>query len=213
MSAIAGKKGLVKVTGAGVAFTAEAFTTVTANTVYQITNATKRVWDRAAAITVKKDGVAQSAALYTLNRLTGTVTFLADIGVGHTITADGTYLPLSNAAEAKSFSYKLMRDIQDSTSYDSQNTDQGFKRKSDVGLYDASGSLGQWSSVDRYFETALIQGDPVVIELWADRGTAFDIRFWANLNQQQIESVVDGLVSQTVDWVGDPDIDGRVISG
>jgi hypothetical protein len=212
MSAIAGRKGLIKVSGAGVVFAAEATTKVTANTVYQITNAVKRVWDRAAAITVKKDGVAQAAALYTLNRLTGTVTFLADIGGAPVITLDGTYLPLANAAEAKSFSYKLMRDLLDSTSYDSQNTDQGFKRK-DAGLYDATGSLGQWVSVDRYFETALIQGDPVVVELWADRAATFDIRFWANLNQQQIESVCDGLVSQTVDWVGDPDVDGRVISG
>lgn len=212
MSAIQGRRGLVKVTGAAVAFTAEACTTITANTVYQITNATKRVWDRAAAITVKKDGVAQAATLYTLNRLTGTVTFLADIGAGHVITLDGQYLPLSNAAEAKSFSYKLMRELLDSTSYDSATTDQGFKRK-DVGLYDASGTLGQWVSVDRYFETALIQGDPVVVELWADRATAFDIRFWAALSQQQIESVCDGLVSQTVEWVGDPDVDGRMISG
>src|SRR3954452_186344 len=111
MSAIAGRKGLIKVSGVGVAFVGEATTKVTANTVYQITNATKRGWDRAAAITVKKDGVAQAAALYTLNRLTDTVTFLADIGGAPVVTLDGTYLPLSNAAEAKSFSYKLMRDI------------------------------------------------------------------------------------------------------
>lgn len=211
MSAIAGKKGLVKVTGAGVAFTAEAFTTLTANTKYQITNAIKRVWDRALPITIKKDGVSQAASLYTLDRLNGTVTFLADIGGGHVITADGTYLPLSSAAEAKSFSYRLMRDLRDSTTFDSQNTDQGFRRK-DACLYDASGTLGQWASTDRYFENTLIQGDPIVVEIWLDRAAAFDIRFWANINQQQIESVMDGLVSQTVEWTGDPDVDGRVCS-
>lgn len=212
MSATQGRRGLVQVTGAPVAFAGEAMTTLTANTVYQITNTTKRVWDRVAAITVKKDAVAQAATLYTLNRLTGTVTFLADIGGGHVITTDGSYLPLSSAAEAKSFRYELARDLLDSTSYDSATADQGFKRKN-AAMSDASGSLGQWASVDRYFETALIQGDPIVIEFWIDRATAFDLRVWATLNKQQIQSACDGLVSQSVDWAGDPDTDGRVISG
>jgi hypothetical protein len=212
MSAIQGRRGLVKVTGAATAFTGEATTRITANTVYQITNAAKRIWDRSATITVKKDAVTQAANLYTLNRLTGTVTFLADIGGAAVVTVDGSYLPTSNAAEAKSFAYELMKDLLDSTSYDSATADNYHKRK-DAGLENASGSLGQWSSVDRYFETALIAGDPVVVELWADRATAFDIRFWALLNKQQIQSAVDGLVGQTVEWEGTPDVDGRVISG
>jgi hypothetical protein len=212
MSAIAGKRGLVQLTGAAVAFVGEACTTVTANTIYQITNAAKRVWDRALPITVKKDGVTQAAALYILDRLNGKVTFLADIGGGHVITLDGSYLPLSTAAEAKTYGYAITADQLDSTSYDSANASGGFKRK-DLALLDASGTLGRWRSVDRYFENALIQGDPVVIELWADRGTAFDLRVWANLNRQQIQSACAGLIDETVEWKGDPDVDGRVISG
>ena len=211
--ALTGKRGLVKVTGAAVPFTGEATTKITANTVYQITNAARRILDRTAAITVKKDGVTQSATLYSLNRLTGTVTFTADQGGTAVITLDGSYLPTSNAAEAKSFSHKLSKDLLKSTSYDSAVADSGFHRK-EAGMSDASGTLGQWASVDRYFETALIQGDPVVIEMWSDRNAStFDLRAWAQLNTQQIQSAIDGLVGQDVEWVGVNDADGRMISG
>lgn len=108
--AIHGRKALVKVSGAGVAFLDEATTKVTANTVYQITDAAKRVWDRSATITVEVDAdgagaggfVVAAASTYTVNRLTGTITFNADQGVDAIVRVDGTYLPLSTAAEGRS---------------------------------------------------------------------------------------------------------------
>src|SRR6266496_4096205 len=105
--AIAGRRALVKVSGGAIVFTDEACTTVTANTVFQITNAVKRVWDRAVAVVVKKDAVVQAAALYTLNRLAGTITFLADIGGGHAITVSGSYLPMAAVIEGKMYSWEI----------------------------------------------------------------------------------------------------------
>src|SRR4051812_39714265 len=94
MAAKAGRLISVKVSGVAVAFTAEATTTTDTKT-YKVTNAVKRVWDRAAAITVK-DGGTPTAEAYTLNRLKGTVTF-ANAGT-RVITLDGSYLPMSTLA-------------------------------------------------------------------------------------------------------------------
>ncbi|MGH9424580.1 MAG: hypothetical protein ACRD3J_31695 [Thermoanaerobaculia bacterium] len=206
MTAIAGRLAAVKVSGAPVAFTGEATTTLVANTTYQITNAVKRTWDMTVAITVKKDGVAQSAALYTLNRLTGTVTFLADIGVGHTITVDGSYLPLSLAAEAKQFSYTLSAQLLE----DNQFGDTDITRV--LGPQDCAGSLSRWQGVDTYFTDALLAGNPVVIEFSSNSAVGFDRRMWALLNQDGITAAIAGLIEESVAFMGTPDADGRILS-
>lgn len=214
--AIHGRKALVKVSGAGVAFTDEATTKVTANTVYQITNAAKRVWDRVAAIVVEVDadgagggGYAVAAAsTYTVNRLTGTITFNSDQGVDAIVRVDGTYLPLSTAAEGRSYAYEL------SASYPPRPKfgDSAVVRP-DRGLLDITGSIGRWYSTDDYFTDALTAGVPVVLEFYSDSTGAFDCRAWAILEKDGIQSVVDGLVEEDVEFVGAADADGRSISG
>lgn len=206
MAGTPGRKALVKVSGAAVSFTDEACSTVTANTVYQITNAAKRVWDRTAAITVKKDAVTQSAALYTLNRLTGKITFLADIGGGHTITVSGSYLPMSTAAEGKAYNYDLMRAILDDTEFGDSDVTKV------PGLKDASGSIGRWWSVNTYFRDALLSENAVVLEFYTDASAAFDMRMWALIDKAGIAAAAAGLIDESVNFVGATDADGRVTS-
>jgi hypothetical protein len=200
--AYAGKSASVRIPGAATAFTAEATTKLVANTVYQITNASRRVLDRTAAITVKKDGVAQAATLYTLNRLTGTVTFLADIGGAAVVTMDGSYLPMSAAAEARSFNLSTRKNHGE----DSAFGDTYVTRVAT--LLDCDGSLGAWQSVDVFFRDALIFGAPVVLEFSRD-GTNVDVRAWGLLGAEQIAAAVDGLVEKTVPFSGAADSDGR----
>src|SRR4051812_21765948 len=100
MPGIAGRKALVKVTGAPVAFAGEATTDSGDHQTYQITNAAKRVWDRATTLVVKVAAVV-TVESYTFNRLTGKVTF-ATVNAGRgAVTLDGAYLPLSVAIGAK----------------------------------------------------------------------------------------------------------------
>jgi len=206
MTAIAGRKAAVKVSGAPVAFTGEATTKLVANTVYQITNAAKQTWDRALPITVKKDGVSQAATLYTLNRLTGTVTFLADIGGAPVVTVDGSYLPLSLAAEAKQFNYDILAQLLE----DSQFGDTDVTRVQ--GLQDVQGTIGRWYSVDTYFGDALVAGVPVVIEFASNSAAGFDRRVWALLDKDGMNAAIAGLIDESVHFNGSPDADGRVLS-
>ncbi len=204
--AIQGRKALVKVSGTSSAFAAEATTAVTAGTVYQITSTAKRVWDRSATITVLKDAVAQAATLYTLNRLTGTITFGSTVGAS-VITVTGSYLPLSTAAEAKQYSYTVSQSPLDDTAFaDSWNTKV-------LSLKSVSGSLSEWHTADTYFTDALVAGDPVVLEMYSDSAGSADVKIWAMLNQTQIESALESLVGKSVDFVGAADADGRTISG
>lgn len=206
MAAKPGRLGLIKVTGAGLAFTGEACTTISANTVYQITNTVKQVWDRSAAITVLKDAVSQSSALYTLNRLTGTITFLADIGGGHTITVTGTYLPVSTAAQAKTYSYALSANNLDVTKF-------GDTLRTRIqGMKDIKGSANSWK-VDTYFTDALNAAVPIVLEFWIDTNSTFDMRAWAMLDNATVQSVLTGAVDVPITFVGAADADGRTISG
>lgn len=186
--------------------TDEATTTLAANTTYQITNSVKRVLDRSAAITVKKDAVSQASTLWTFNRLTGTVTFLADIGPGHTITVSGSYLPMSVSAQAKDYTYTLGAQTLDVTKFGDAfvNRIQGLK--------DVSGSLSGWKA-DTYFTAALIAGNPVVIQFWTDSSAAIDLTIWALLNTQQVQAAIDGAVEESIDFLGATDTDLRAISG
>lgn len=207
MAGISGKRAQVKVSGSGLSFTAEATTKVTANTVYQITDTAKRVWDRSATITVYKDAVAQAATLYTLNRLTGTVTFLADIGAAPAITVTGTYLPLSVAAEAKSYTYGIQKAALDDTAFgDTYETKLH-------GLKSASGRVGRWHTTDTYFSDALVAGAPVVIEFWSNSAGTFDVKMWAMLDSDSMSVALRGVNEEDVSFVGAADTDGRVVSG
>src|SRR5688572_23659970 len=160
MAAAAGRKIRVKVSGAAAAFVDEACTNSGDNKTYQITNAAKRVWDRSVTVTVKKDAVAQSATLYTLNRLSGKITFAADQGAG-VITVSGSYLPMSLAAEAKSWRLSFLGVNAEDTTFEDNDVTR-LQARADV-----SGQLGRWW-VDGYFHDALAAGDPVVAEMFLD---------------------------------------------
>lgn len=211
MAGVAGRKALVKVTGAAVSFTAEATTMSDADTVYTITNTAKRIWDQTATITVLDGGVAVNAALdpYSINRLTGVVTF--DGAAVRVITVTGSYLPASTAVGAKRFTYTLDRAALDDTDYDSANTNSGFDSKL-PGLKKISGSIGRnWSS-DTYFTDALTTGLPVVIEFYSDRSSSADMKCWALLNKDALQSALGGKVDADVEFEGTTDADSRSIS-
>ncbi|MHB8483861.1 MAG: hypothetical protein ACYDBV_14205, partial [Nitrospiria bacterium] len=57
-------------------------------TIYQVDNFDYRLWAPSQTTTVYIDSVAQAASSYTVDYPNGIVTFNADIGSGHTVTAD-----------------------------------------------------------------------------------------------------------------------------
>lgn len=192
----------MKVSSAPVAFVTEATTNAGDNLRYQITNAAKRVWDRSATISVYKDAVLQAASLYTVNRLSGRITFLASQGAS-VITVSGSYLPMSLAAEAKMVSL----------SFGAENADRSTFEDNDVVRMqvqrDCSGRLGRWE-IDTYFRDALAAGDPVVLELFLDgAGTTPKMKIWAILNSAETTGAQRALQEETVQFEGAADVDGR----
>ena len=208
--ALAGRKALVKVSGTAVAFTDEATTANAERTRYQVTNAVKRVFDPTAAIVVERDtgggfGVV-STAEYTLNRLKGTVVFTSVQPVGTVVRVDGSYLPLSTAAEATSYEWAIGAENGDASYFGDD-----WMRRQQVSLK-FTGSIGQWRTTDTYMETKLLAGDPVVVEFYADASTDPEASALVVLNQQQIRAVTRGFVEQNVTFEGTKDADGHVVS-
>lgn len=201
--AVAGKKALVKVSGAAVGMTAEA-TTASGNITYQITNAAKRVLSLSGTVTVKDGGVATVEA-YTLNRLTGTITFGS--ATARTITVDADYLPMATAAEAHEYSYSL-------TAANSEVPRFGDNYQRRIGgMKDISGSLSLWHANSDYIDI-LTGDDPVVLEFYSNSSGAFDLRCWALLDSDEVKSAVTGgAATESVSFSGTTDADGRAISG
>lgn len=210
MSGIAGKRALVKVTGAPVAFTAEACTTAD-NKTYTMTNAARRYWDRATPVLVYNTGVLVNAVLdpYRVIRLTGQVVF-DNVSVRGPITVTGAYLPTSVAAGARSYGFTLEQSILDDSDFDTAGTD-GYTRKM-PGLKNVSGSIGRNLQIATGMAGVLIAGNPIVLELYADRTQIPDLVCWALLKQEGIQSAVEGKSDASVEWEGFPDADGVLIA-
>lgn len=150
-----------------------------------------------AAVTGQTDGDTISfyptelTSAYTLNRLNGTVTYTT--AVSRTIRISGDYLPMSTAAECKEWSLNVNGDLIDTTKFQ-----QNWMSKIQ-GLKSAEGSLSQWWSIDTYFVDALLSGNPVVIELYA-QDTLEPDRLFAHINSDEMSAAVDGAVEESVSF-------------
>lgn len=208
--AIAGKKARIKVSGAPVAFANEATTGDVARVVYQINDAGKRVWAREAALTVEQsldNGVTWNAvSAYTPNRLNGSIIFSSARAAGALVRVSGQYLPLTIAAECSAYSYSLKGRNETNNHFESDWT---LRTQT---LLDATGSLSKWTNIDRYFEDALLAGDPVVLEIFSDKAAAADLRAWALLAADDMSGAIGGVQQTAVEWEGAADADGRAIS-
>src|SRR5688500_17472698 len=115
----------IKAGGAAVAFTEEATTEVTANTVFQITDTSKRIIDPATTLLVEYDedgggaGAYEEASHdeYSVDYLFGTVTFHSALGASATVRVTGAYIPTTAIAQAKEFTLTTAADVLDKTPF------------------------------------------------------------------------------------------------
>lgn len=211
--AIAGRKSLVKLAGTPISMASpEPTTELQEGLQYQITDPTKRILAPFGAVTVYVDTdgggagtptVANPSA-YTLNRLTGTVTFNSALATDATVTIQGEYLAPSTVAESYEYTWTIEADNQDASAFQ----DSFVKRKQ--GLLDVSAELSRWY-VDEAFFDLLDQDKTFVVEFYAD-GSATTLRAWMKIASNEVSSSVDGLVEESLELEGTPDADRRVIS-
>jgi hypothetical protein len=208
--AIAGRKAIVKVTGAALALTNEPCTDVLGDgSLIQITNAAKRVLDRAAVWSLFRDGglwvsFGAHGALDLINRLNGSVTLGSTPGgAGHTWLLTGTYLPTASVIEGKSWMYELSS----GNLTKPQFLDIWQTRL--MGIRDAKGKIGLWRTTDETLVNLVLTGAPVVVDFYDDASLPSDLRMWAQPSKASLDALVNNLVNHDFDFDSTPDVDGR----
>lgn len=198
----AGKKAKILVYGSSIAFTDEA-TITTDNTTYQITNINKRIWYQNGTITVKNGGVATIES-YTLDRLTGRITFTTS--TSRTITVSGEYLPTASVGQAYEYTWTCSGDNLDATYFGNEF----IVRKQ--GLKDFSANISKFYDTDNYFFNKLQTDGQYVLEFYSLGSSTPDIRAWTKISNDEDSGSVDALNEESIDFEGVNDADNRSIS-
>lgn len=203
MAQSAGYNTTLKVGGTPTTFTNEACTKITANTVYRITAASKRVIDPDTAVVVESDPLANGTwgvVSATVDYFTGTVT-VADQGATALVRVSGKYIPLLTVAYARSADFSPTADELDVTAFGDAwrkfimgmiRAELSFEVVSDA-LDDLDGGGGTLQTLVDSRDTAFIEFQP------GGQGTY--LRFWAFLRSVARQSPVDGLMTSSLQAV------------
>jgi len=196
----------LKVGGTPTTMTNEACTKITANTVYRITAASKRVLDPDTAVVVEVDPLGGGSWVagtgYSVDYFTGTVTFAADQGSSALVRVSGKYLPLYDIAFARSADLATSFDELDVTDFES-----GGDREFVLGMFRGELGMEVVSDADDDLDGGgntlrdLLDGrDSIFIE-YQPGGQGTFIRFWALLKTRDTTSPADGLVTSSLSAV------------
>lgn len=166
MGVLRGKDAQIRVSGSAVPFTDEA-TSVRYNTEYTIVDASKRLWDRSAGLTITMTPdvgdpvvVTESPELgdtYRVDWQDGRVIFdsAADRGV---VTVSGSYLNTTIAAYVKGFTIKTDMEMEDTTVLNDLDS-----KEEPVG-HSTSGTIDTLYVNNTYFIDKLLAKEPVLLE-------------------------------------------------
>ena len=156
---------LVKRGGTSTAMTNEVMNSVgapdPANT-YQITDAARRIIDRAILPTFRENGTPiPEADIVKRDFLFGKVTFTRS--VTEPIDVSGNYIPTVNIGGANSYNLNMGGDLLDDTDFEEgQTTNQ---RSRVYGLRDVSVSFSRFEILEQFFHDAIADRTPVVIDI------------------------------------------------
>jgi len=202
--ALAGKGALVKVTGASVAFSSETMIT-SDNLTYTLSSSLQNEpWDPTANITITTSS-GGTVSGYTTNRLKGEITFSSS--ASRTLKASGEYRTLSTLAKAKEVNINLVTNLFDVPYF---GVDAIPRIRT---LESVNGTLGKWYDTDRYFYdvvSSTSEPNPLLLEFYAASTSSYTLRTWIMANADEIASVIDGSVEDTLSFESTPDTDDRL---
>lgn len=198
----AGKDTTVKLTGTATAMANEACTELSP-TVFQVTDAARRILDPAATFVVRVNTVVEPVANYTLDHLFGTITFVGS-ETGNTIDITGDFLPTHDVAEARTVSASFGRDMEDSTIIGNDahamtallQTFSASLERLEFGLDDIDPGGGVLRTAD-----LVRNGTPKLLEINLDGTTGY--RAWFKAESEEPGFAQDNLVSSSLSVVGD----------
>ncbi len=154
--ALQGFSALVKVQSSAVAMTDEA-TTGAGNLTYQIDATAKRIIDLNTIVLVE-DGGSATTETYSVNYLTGTITFGS--AVARVITVTGAYVTPATVETADNFSFSGSCDALENTQFGL--TDKTFQG----GLVSGTASLSRFNVTDDLFTDDLLAQNYKIIEYY-----------------------------------------------
>jgi hypothetical protein len=202
----AGHHAIIYASGTEATLTSEPCTNLSIHKVYQITAAAKQVLSPTYAVTTNGTGA------FTVNRLTGTLTFATDQTTNEPITLTGKYLPMGQLLYAKDFSLSIKPKITDITPF-GQNY-QTVTRS----LNDVNGTIGTFYdptevatlSIAPYWNTEMLADATIAIKFYMSAN--YSLLAWALMDSEELKDAVDGVLEQTISWSGDSDADGHIVS-
>ena len=201
----AGHHAIIYASGTAATLTSEPCTNLSIHKVYQITAAAKQVLSPTYAVSTNGSGN------YTVNRLTGTLTFASDQTGNEPINITGKYLPMGQLLYAKDFSLSIKPKTTETTPFN-QNY-QALAR----GVSDVNGTIGTFYdpteiaslSLTPYWTTEMLADAVVAIKFHTP---IYDLLAWAEIDSQELKDAIDGMLEETIGWSGASDADGHVIS-
>jgi hypothetical protein len=195
--AITGMTGAVYVSDVNTAlvtFTDEPCTGDGARKRYQINDTSLRYWDPTYPVLVEVNGEPVLSG-FTLEHAGGYIVFNNALDAGDTVTVSGKALTLIQAGGFFNWSIDGDADDADATTFASQ----GWKEFART-LKGWSGSAEAYWGDEQFFDSL---GKTVVVKLFIDAGPAQDcLEGFAIINGDGIESPVDGLVQESVEFTG-----------
>lgn len=205
--AYAGKSAFVTLSGTGVTLTTAALVSADGLT-FQMSASSQQgePFAPTATITVFTSSAGTvGSSEYTLYRLNGSVVFSSSHAGSYNLT--GTYLPTSTISNAHTFSYTISATNEDVTTF------SATYRSRIQTVKDISGSIDVfWSSGNAEALLVASSSQPVALSFFDQSTSAFGVRAWAFVNQDDIAAAVDGVVDQSVGFEGTADVNQRTIT-
>jgi hypothetical protein len=161
---------------------------------YQINDTSLRYWDPTYPVLVEINGEPVLSG-FTLEHAGGYIVFNNALDAGDEVTVSGKALTLIQAGGFFNWSIDGDADDAEATTFESQ----GWKEFART-LKGWSGSAEAYWGDEQFFDSL---GKTVVVKLFVDAGPAQDcLEGFAIINGEGIESPVDGLVEESIDFTG-----------
>lgn len=200
MTFIASYTTLIKKGGTPTSFTDEAFTTITADQIFQITDSNKQIFDPSTATTFTfyEDDVAiDDAEIEYVDMMQGIVKFVNADKTG-VITADGKYIPVSAISFANEASLSVNQELVDATTFESAYADDGFKTMVPT-MRDASLTLGGFFDTGNPYFTGFSAATNYLID-FVINGATEKQRGWFIIESDEISSNISDLASLSLSF-------------
>lgn len=190
---------VIKKTGTSTLMTAEPCSLVSGKT-YQVTSATKRLFDQSAAtMNVFDNGVNQNANVLSIDYQWGRVTFASGYTVTGPVTITTNYFPLSQICSMNKYSLTQSAEAVDNTDLCVAQANSGLRQYA-IGLKTVGLELSGFYTTAAANRAALLARSRVVIEINPDGAGLSVARGWFTLKSAKQSGKVGALEDETLQY-------------